>query len=158
MKKALFVLIPILAVFSFCCEPDDPRNKSNMVITKDTVEFPENDDLYEPEEDVVVEEDTTVNENIMVENEDGDLELKDENTVIENANFYVVAASYKNLKSAEKINADYQSKGYNSIILPKVGKLNRIAIASFDDETSARAGLKKLRTELNNKTFWLLYK
>ncbi len=94
----------------------------------------------------------------MVEDEEGNVKPKDENTVIENANYYIVVASYKNLAGAEKVNNDFKAKGYNSQILPKVGKLNRIAIDSFEDEKVARKELKKLRKELKNSSFWLLYK
>ncbi len=160
MKKISLILVPVLTLLVFSCNPRTETN--NTANNSDTIEFPVEDrDLYVPEttdNDSITNDSLKTNDNVMVEDEEGNVKPKDENTVIENANYYIVVASYKNLAGAEKVNNDFKAKGYNSQILPKVGKLNRIAIDSFEDEKVARKELKKLRKELKNSSFWLLYK
>jgi len=159
MKKISLILIPILTLLVFSCNPKTEvnNNKNNP----DTLEFPEDKDLFVPEttdSDSLNENDSVkVNDNVMIVDEDGNMKPGDENVVIENANFYIIVGSYKNLASAEKLNEDFKAKGYNSQVLPKVGKLNRVAIDSFEEKDMAKKELKKLRKELKNPTFWLLY-
>ncbi len=160
MKKISLILIPILTLSVFSCNPKT-QVKDNTT-NNDTITLAEDTDLYVPEtpdnDSLKVKDDSLkVNDNVMVVDENGNIIPKDENVVIENANYYIIVGSYKNLASAKKLSKDLKAKGYNSKVLPKVGKLNRIAIDSFEGKNMAKKELKKLRKELKNPAFWLLY-
>jgi len=159
MKKISLILIPILAVLVFSCNPKTENIKKTT--NNDTLEFPADTDLYVPEttdsDSLNVDDSVKVNDNVMVVDDEGNIKPGDENVVIENANYYIIVGSYKNLASAEKLTADFKAKGYSSQVLPKVGKLNRVSIDSFEEKNVAKKELKKLRKELKNPTIWLLY-
>ncbi len=166
MKRISLILISVFVLFLFSCQPpNNKKNKNTNNVNNDTIEFPNDDDLYEPDTTKIIETDTTLNvevndttENVMVEDEEGNIKPKDKDTVIENANYYIIVGSYKNLKFAKNEDASLKAKGYQAQILPKVGKLNRVAIASFEKEKDARAKMTKLKKDLKNNTIWLLYK
>lgn len=71
-------------------------------------------------------------------------------------NYHIVAASYNNLKQAEKFKGRLYQKGYPSIVLEQNGKF-RVVLQSFNKKETAIKELNRLR-KLNKKPdLWLLH-
>jgi cell division protein FtsN len=130
----------------------------------DTIKFPE---WSENDEYNMAPEDTTFEENNVVEETKEDLSQIEEKKVVEEKpvvkkepvvhqkRFYVVVGSFKKYSNAQKLHKYFKDKGYFPLILPKVNEYNRVAISSYVEEANARKAIKKLRIDHNDLTFWL---
>lgn len=170
MKKKIFLILTISLFFVFGCGNDDENSTDNS--TEDTTLFPgyeefSYDDADEFSEDtsnveVVVEEVEIieeVNNDVMIENDEGNpIPATDSDLNDASKNFYIVVGSYQNINNAQERMKYFQKIGYTAEVLAKFGAYNRVSIASFNDETSARDELKSVRSKFNDPSYWLLYR
>ncbi len=70
--------------------------------------------------------------------------------------FYVVAGSFKKFDNATNLNKYFKKQGYYSMVLPKQGVYNRVALCSYVNELNARKELKKIKGKNKDIKFWLL--
>ncbi|MDR1414262.1 MAG: SPOR domain-containing protein [Odoribacteraceae bacterium] len=59
--------------------------------------------------------------------------------------FHVIVGSFSNEENAIRLRNKLNSDGYVSIIMLNEARMNRVSVAGFDDETSAREELRRIR-------------
>lgn len=151
-------------MLSLSCKRDKNKNDGALIPQKDTSIYPGYEEFYSDEsgndsDSVAVDVnqvEANTNDQIMVEDQTGKIKPATENQVNNSKNFYIIIGSFKNETNAQKKLDYYKKIGYTAEILPKFGDYNRVSAVSFNDETSARAELKNLRSKFNDKSFWLL--
>ena len=163
MKISVLSLISLLLILFLSCNRSKKNNPDDTF--KDTIDYPSYED-YSNEDLTPVEnllDSNKVNEEdpILTEDEDGNLQPVTEEEINQgnpdNHIFYVIVGSYTVAENAAKAKQLYITKGYAPQVLPQKGPYNRVAIASMNDEKSARAELKRVRSTFNDGSFWLLY-
>ena len=172
MKKLFYILLILAITFASACKKDKKKSES---LNQDTISLTQYEEFYGDESDTtpVINNDEQTNsddtsitstanadtevEEIQVEDTTGKLTPATEEVIQQpTANFYIIVGSYTKLSNAQK-RADYfKQLGYTAEVLPKFGKYNRVSIANFNNEASARAELKNLRKKFNDRTYWLL--
>ncbi len=165
MKKLFYILLVLSITFAAACKKD---KKNNHSLNQDTVSLTqyeefygdESDDTTEITETEVVATDTAAEEQedvIMLEDTTGNLTPAPEEVIQEtNANFYIIVGSYTKISNANNRASYFKKLGYTAEVLPKFGQYNRVSVANFNNEASARTELKNLRKKFNDRTFWLL--
>ena len=168
MKKLIYLMLVISLTFAFGCNNDDGTS-SNNTTNNDTLLYPgyeefttESDDSLE-KDSTVVELDTVkepeVNDNVMVEDNKGQpVVANSEDLNDKTKNFYIIVGSYQKNANAKQRMEYFKKIGYTAEVLPKFGTYERVSIASFNNEASARKELKALRTKFKDPSYWLLYR
>jgi cell division septation protein DedD len=162
MKKIFYILFALAISFSFACKKNKKQDQQTLVPQKDTAVYPGYEEFYSDESDMgsdssSLSSDTSKsNDQVMVEDTAGNVKPATPKDIQKSKNFFVIVGSFKKYQNAQK-KLNYLKKiGYAAEILPKFGEYNRVSAASFNNETSARNELKKLRKKFKNNTFWLL--
>lgn len=167
MKKLLIITLVFAIFFAFGCKDDNATDPSALTPKHDTTVYPGYEEFYTDQSDVDSSDnsnntfvDTTANnddEPIMVEDTIGNIQPAT-NTDIDQSgnNFYIIVGSYQNVNNAQIRMQYFKNQGYTAEILPKFGTYNRVSIAKFNQENSAREELKRLRAKYNDNSFWLL--
>ncbi len=171
MKKILTLVLAFSLLFAFGCKKNQ-KNNTGVQNQVDTTTYPGYEeftvDNNTQNTDTLVTnvaENDTVNtnnqkdslENVMVEDQNGNPVPANQNDLNDKTkNFYVIVGSFKNDANAQKRVAYFKQQGYAAEILPKFGAYNRVAVAGFNEEASARAELKTLKSKYKDKSYWLL--
>ncbi|MBN2662631.1 MAG: SPOR domain-containing protein [Bacteroidales bacterium] len=167
MKKLLILTLVSAIFFAIGCKEDNPDDPSALTPSRDTNIYPGYEEFYTDESNTDSLNnanntgiDTTVNNDdvpVMVEDTVGNIQPAT-NTDIDNSgrNFYIIVGSYQNVNNAKIREQYFKNQGYTAEVLPKFGVYNRVSVAKFNQENSAREELKKLRTKYNDNSFWLL--
>ncbi len=71
--------------------------------------------------------------------------------------FYLIAGSYADFDSANKVSQEYQNKGYNSEVMEKENGVYRVTLGGYKYKSTALKELEKVRKN-ENKNVWLLSK
>ena len=164
MKKTAFFFITISLFLLFSCNNSNKNNNDESMT--DTIDYPSYDDYQNDDDQASVDElldsNDIATDDIMVEDDQGNVTPIDDEVIDQNNqadhNFFLIVGSFKIYNNAVELNNYFKNKNYKPVILPKAGPYNRVAIASFKDEITARKELKRVRSAFNNGTFWLLYK
>ena len=117
---------------------------------RDSVEVIElNTETTEPE---TIEINTTEPNNTQV-NETNNTETQSVKST--QKRYYIVAGSFNKYHNAVKLDQFFKSKGYYSMVLPKMNTYNRVAISSFEEEANARKKIMELKNQYKEIDFWL---
>lgn len=73
---------------------------------------------------------------------------------LENKTFFIIGASYKDVKNANQHAEEFAAKGYNTQVI-ETNNLFRVSIASFDSKVNALHELRRLRNTEQNDNVWL---
>ncbi|MBN2892837.1 MAG: SPOR domain-containing protein [Bacteroidales bacterium] len=168
MKKLLSILLVISLIFTLGCKDNDDNNTNNQN-NADTTLYPgyeeftvnndQNENLQDSTKIEIIANNPVVNDNVMVEDEQGNpVPATNDDLGDQSKNFYIVVGSYKKEENAQQRKEYFKKQGYAAEVLPKFGSYNRVSVASFNDETSARNELKALRSKYKDPSFWLLYR
>jgi len=164
MKKLINIILILTVFLAFGCKNDN--NDQALTPNQDTTIYPGYDE-YTDESDI----DTTIDVNnttidstniddnatIMVEDTIGNVQpATDTDMGQTDKNFYIIVGSYQNIGNAQIRMQYFKNQGYTAEVLAKFGTYNRVSVAKFNEEGSARDELKSLRTKYNDNTFWLL--
>lgn len=155
MKKIIYISIVFLTIALLAgCKKD----KKAIAPIQDTISnnfeeyFTDESDTIIPNKDTVATD--TV---IMKEDKQGNLQpATNEDLNNPQKKFYIIVGSYTKMTNAEKRRDHFTKLGYSAKILPPNGKLNRVAVSEYSDETQARQDLKAYRSKFGDKSFWLL--
>jgi len=173
MKKLLTFIIISVFIFSVGCKKDKDDDGNALAPKKDSSVYPGYEEFYSDdqsdiEKNVVVENnnntetDTTSTKNdspVMVEDTTGNIQPATNKDLKQNGkDFYIIVGSYEKNTNAQKRKKYFKKIGYAAEILRKHGKYNRVSIAKFNDEKSARDELKILRNKFNDNSYWLLFR
>jgi len=163
MKKFFYILIIIALTFSVGCKKD--KNENVLTPKQDTIVYPGYEEYYSDESDlddsVEVKDNVVddVNTDVMIEDTVGNVKPADDVDLSQpGKSFYIIVGSFQNLTNAQKRAEYFKKIGYTAEVLPKFGTYNRVSVAKFNDESSARTELKTLRKKFSDNSYWLLYR
>ena len=87
-----------------------------------------------------------------------DLNKKEAPPVIPTGPYHVIAGCFSQKANAEKMVSRLKRKGYEASILDYHKKLYRVKAESYSNKTSALDGLRDVRAQRGQESFWLLKK
>ncbi len=172
MKKLLTFIIISVFIFSVGCNKNKDDNNKVLSPKKDSSVYPGYEEFYSDDQshnDSSVVENNNISEidtsqqndqpAVMVEDTAGNIQPATDTDLKENSkDFYIIVGSFEKIKNAQKRKEYFKKIGYAAEILKKHGKYNRVSVAKFNDEKSARDELKILRNKFNDKSYWLLFR
>ena len=121
-------------------------------------ENPVSDTMYEPTDKAVTGTPATVGKPVSIRSEKFTLTSEDQATY-GNKSFFVIVGSFSSNENAGKFKQDLTQQGFKPIILHSETGYYRVCVDTFNDETSARTRVQKIRTEFPKYAdSWLLIK
>lgn len=157
MKKLLYIAVVIFFAFLVT---ECKKNKNQQQQQQQDTLAQKFEEYFTDESDTVLAQNQQVTDTtVMKEDNQGNLQPAAPTDIqTPQKKIYIIVGSYRKIENAQKRKQFFEKKGYNCQILPSTGVYNRVAIAEFTDITTARQELKRYRTQLNDRTFWLLLK
>jgi cell division protein FtsN len=125
----------------------------NDTLSLPTEEYNDQTSVADDAQDV--DQAATKGDQVMLEDQNGNLSVAPTETVNANDVFYIVAGSFTLYSNAQKLNNKLKAKGFDSKILEPYGQYNRVTVKQFKTVAEARAALPELRKSFD-QDLWLL--